>query len=336
MAIDKEQLKDGKIAIERLEEVMAVFRSMLIAQGAARPLFVQRVPLRNSPDVPAVIDLLKPRSESQAISWAAEALTATRLAGGQHPKESLRCPGVLVVSDEIASFAGKINEAKASLKKVVDDIPPRDRRYLYREFSRFCPTQAMRLIEAHSGLKKVTLRWYEGDGVFRIQAKALREQMLKELSDLMKVNMTARNLTKNTPETVQYQVACDFERLELAGIKDDEVLAVVRPVQPHIRAYLSPEKGMENERWRGRGWYTQAPAPILTTSDVEVNTEKLGKYEPGIGKVTEGGTFEREPLIEKPNVLRYVDSKRSYEAPQKQYTARMRGGNYLDVHLTDT
>ncbi len=333
MAINENQLEAGIAAIKRLESTMSTFRSMLLTPGSVSPIFVQRVPLRNSPDVPPVITLLEPRNEAQAISWAVEALTSTRLASNQHPKESLRCPGVLKVSDEVRAFADEVNQAKAGLKKVVDGIPARDRRYLYRTETRFSPTQAMRLIEAHEGLMKVTLRWYEGDGVSRIQVKTVKEQMLSELSESMGMVITERTISKTNDETLEYQVALDLERL--SGIPEDEVLAMVRPVQPHIRAYLTPKKGMKGERWQGRGWYTQAPAPILTTDMVEINTDRLGDYSTGIEKAIEGGSFDREPLIKKLSLLRYVESKRSYEAPKKQSKSRMRGGNYLDVHLPE-
>jgi hypothetical protein len=330
MSISEVNLASGQAAIASLESALSVLKKIMLSSGQCEPLLVMKVPFRGKPEVNSHIELVVPSSDEEALAWAVDSLTSTRWVGGQHPKETMRCPGVLVVSDKVIAAAIEVNKAKAELKRVIDNIPARERIELYRSVNRFSSLQALRLIEMEKEMSSVTFRWNFTFSTDRKACASVKSELLLFLSEFMGTEITEGMLSTQTNNSEMYKVATDFVRL--AKIPDKEILASVRQIQRHIRAYISPKKKLVNSRFVGKGYYIQAKTPILTMDSVNVTASEMTDYSGALGtqKFT-SGSFEEEPLIERLDLFRYIKPKRIYELPEKINSSRMKGGNYLEV-----
>jgi hypothetical protein len=330
MSISDTHLHAGQAAIAALEKSLSILQTVMSANTQCNPLFIRRVPLRGVADVPSTVMLDEPLNKDQALEWGINSLISTRWDRDQNPKETKRCPGVIVASEKVLAAAREVNEAKAELKKVVDNIPKRERGELYRSVNRFSSLQAMRLIEIVSDVEAITFRWNFTDSADRVQCSSLKKELLSSLSDYIGTEVSEKMLTMQTSNDEMYKVASDFNCI--AHIPDDEVLAIVRPIRRHVRAYISPHKNPLGGRLVGRGYYIQAKTPILVSSAVRVNASELSDQSSKEGLLIEKeSVFESEPLIERLGLFRYIDSKRIFELPERNNKSRMKGGNYLEV-----
>jgi hypothetical protein len=331
MSISEKNLTLGQEAIDSLEQSLSTLTRIMLAAGQCTPIFVRRVPFRGTAEVSGEIFLSNPSSDDEAMLWATSGLTNTRWESRQHPKETLRCPGVVLASEKVLAAAKEANEAKASFKRVVDNIPKRERTELYRSVNRFSSLQALRLIEIIDSATNITLRWNYTHSTDRKECLSLKKELLASLSSHMGMTITEGMLTTQTHSGEMFKVAKDFECL--SNIPDKEILAVVRPVQRHVRAYISPNKKLVNGRMGGRGYYVQANTPILIAENVSVTTEELTDHT-GIDGTVQGvsPSFEENPIVERLSLYRYVESKRIFELPAKNNNSRMKGGNYLEVN----
>lgn len=296
---------------------MRILKAVLLSRGSMSPHCLWHLELREVEEVkPEALNLRElvadgTPSEDWA-EWPVRALTSTRRLDRQHAKEAIRCPGVITVAPTVNPQIQKVNEAKAAFKRLIDSIPERDRRYLYREVPKFHAVQALRLIYLFEHVDEVRFRWFLGDSVSRDSCRAF----IDSLEEKKKAAIDAAN-SQQDKERIQFLYNKDIEKLK--SVNPDEVLAKVRPVQPHFRSYLVPQSQRLN-----------CPTPILINNR-NIKVEATFSLPGAADESSLTGLFESEPLVEHMCLYRYKQPKLIHEVTFQGNTSRMRGGNYLEV-----
>lgn len=215
------KLTDLRLALQELRELLGSTDHMRISHAFL-------IPVRGRDgDQPKQFPVLAfPRAEmtqddeAQARQSVIEALTFIDFKDDQHPKATLRTPGLCEVSDQALDAIRATNKMRQEISDLVaQDRNPDERTRFWRTQRGVCPLQVIRQTLILEEPEHIRFYWVE-DGSFK---KYTPEGLIEELRRRFKVDPA---------DDSPFWVAA------LRGLGKDELVAVKRAGFPQVRARI--------------------------------------------------------------------------------------------------
>lgn len=228
-------------------------------------------------------------------------LTAIEYADEQHPKTTLRRPGVVVVddADEMAMMVGRVNEAKRVLQDAMKAMGYPMWQYWHKrlpQWRRLNRKQAYRHWYMPAvPVQQINFSWATRlRGCRQIRVAELREDLHMEQAD-----------------TGHPDIEIELERL--GALHPDEVITERRPIAPVPVANIKSVYGTRQS--------TKVSIPIITAHPV-ARVRLLPQRSEVTRQQRNDQHTEPEPLIERLNVYRYTRAHR-YRLPEPYETRHL-------------
>lgn len=298
------KLTDLRLALQALRELLGSTDHMRITHAFLIPLRGRDGDQPNEfPVLAFPRDGMTQEDEAQARQSVIEALTFIDFKDDQHPKATLRTPGLCEVSDQVLDAIQSTNKMRQEISDLVaQDRNPDERTRFWRTQRGVCPLQVIRQTLILEEPEHIRFYWVE-DGSFK---KYTVEGLIEELRRRFNVDPS-----DDSP----------FWLAALRGLDKDELVAVKRAGFPQVRARI---KGQFTKIDRVSGESTplnsvisgasvpfvmpmggKAPAVIPLSSNTQsIKAEKISK---------KGGEqrqkLQDEPFLPTLNVYRYQSGK---------------------------
>lgn len=249
----------------------------------------------------------------EAIEAAFEALTSIWVKLGQHPRETLRAPGVIALPQPAIDEIVRTNATRAELNKLISAIEKtNDRRTVWGTFKGkgkgIVPKQALRSTTVLSDPLKINFYW---DDTGSSGARRMAGDLIVEWKELLDPNNERRqNLQHFAEGSMENALRYGIELL--GKLDPEEQVAIRRLVQPHIRARVGNGEAKVKP--------IIAPVPFVYEASLPAPRIKpLLRYEPKVSskKTTGLALLEDEPYFEAMNLYRYKEKHRVYGALKK-------------------
>lgn len=245
---------------------------------------------------------------SEAVEAAFEALTNIWVKIGQHPRETLRAPGVIALPKIAIEKILQTNATRTELARLIGAIKKtNDRRNVWGTFKGkgkgIVPKQALRLTSVLAEPLNINFYW---DDTGSSGSRHMAGDLLIEWKELLAQSHDQR-------ETLQYSTEAAAEKTllfaidKLSKLDPEEQVAIRRPVQPHIRARVRNGDAKIKP--------VVAPVPLVYEACLPAPQIKpLLRYEPKVSnkKSTGLALLEDDPYIEAVNLYRYKAQYRTY------------------------
>jgi hypothetical protein len=244
----------------------------------------------------------------EAVEAAFEALTSIWVKLGQHPRETLRVPGVIALPRQAIDKIVQTNATRAELGRLISAIEKtNDRRTVWGTFKGkgrgIVPKQALRLTTVLTDPLKINFYW---DDTGSSSTRRMAGDLMVEWKELL-------NPQDDRRQALQHFTEGSMENALLYGIDllgkldPEEQVAIRRLVQPHIRARVGNGDAKVKP--------IIAPVPfVYEASQPAPRIKPLPRYEPKTSskKSTGLALLEDEPYFEAMNLYRYKDKHRVY------------------------
>jgi hypothetical protein len=249
----------------------------------------------------------------EAVEAAFEALTSIWVKIGQHPRETLRVPGVIALPRPAIEKIVQTNATRAELGKLISAIEKvNDRRTVWGAFKGkgrgIVPKQALRLTTVLTDPVKINFYW---DDTGSSGARRRVGDLIVEWKELLDPHNDRRQaLQRFSDGSMENALLYGIE--VLGKLDPEEQVAIRRLVQPHIRARV----GNGDARVKP----IIAPVPfVYETGQPAPRIKPLMRYEPKTSskKTTGLALLEDEPYFEAMNLYRYKEKHRVYGALKK-------------------
>lgn len=240
----------------------------------------------------------------EILKTAFDSFVSIQYEPDQDAKSTIRLPGLIAVSNATMEAAHEVNRAKARFKESVLAIPSRSRRSLARVLPGLVYLQAYRsLVILNETPREVAFIWsVNKSGIKRRTAQEIIDQLEKE-----------REITPSTDVDMLNAIEYDLERV--GKIAPTEVLAIRRPLQPHILCNVKP--------WNESRFLYQKDGylPILVPAEDEHAPLRIGTLDDHDPSSASAGhqrkersdvKFEREPISERLYLYRYQEAYRKH------------------------
>ncbi len=298
------KLTDLRLALQALRELLVSADHMRIVHAFMIPVRgrdgdqPKHFPVRAFPSAEMTSD-----DEAQARESVIEALTFIDFKDDQHPKATLRTPGLCEVSDEALEAIRATNLMRQEISDLVArDRNPDERTRFWRTQRGVCPLQVIRQTLILEQPEHIRFYWVE-DGSFK---KYTPEGLIEEFRRRFKVDPS---------DDSPFWVAA------LRGLEKDELVAVKRAGTPQVRARI---KASFVKVDKGGGEIT--PLSNLITGASVPFVYRMGSAAPVVvpltsitestkaEKVPKKGGEQRQKLQDEPflptlNVYRYKSGK---------------------------
>lgn len=246
----------------------------------------------------------------EAVDAAFEALTSIWVKIGQHPRETLRAPGVIALPKLAIEKIVQTNAIRTEIIGLVGSIKRiTDRRLVWKKFKGdgkgIVSKQVLRLTTVLTDPLNINFYW---DDTGSSGARRVAGDLLKEWEEMLDQNHDQRPTMDSAPEgsverTLLYAIS------QLSKINPMEQVAIRRPVQPHIRARVRD----------GDAKVKPVICPVPFVYDIHAcrvppKIKSLPSYAPNASsrKATGLALLEDEPCIESMNLYQYKEGHRVY------------------------
>lgn len=251
---------------------------------------------------------------TDAVEAAFEALTSIWVKIGQHPRETLRAPGVIALPTRAIEKILQTNATRAELGKLISAIEKtNDRRTVWNTFKGkgkgIVPKQALRLTTVLTDPLKINFYW---DDTGSSGARKIAGELLLEWKEMLDPNNDRRQAMQHFTEgSMENALLFGIDRL--GKLDPEEQVAIRRLVQPHIRARVG----------NGEAKVKPIIAPVPFVYDASLTAPRIKpllRYEPKVStkKATGLALLEDEPYVEALNLYRYKEKHRVYGALKKK------------------
>lgn len=244
----------------------------------------------------------------EAVHAAFEALTSIWVKVGQHPRETLRVPGVIALPRAAIDKILQTNVTRSELGKLIGAIEKtNDRRNVWGRFkgsgNGIVPKQALRLTHVLTDPQVINFYW---DDTGSSGARKMAGDLIEEWKELL-------DQYRDKQATVHHSSEAAAENALLYGIDmlakldPSEQVAIRRLVQPHIRARVRNADAKVKP--------IIAPVPfVYELGQPAPKVKPLQSYEPKIlvKKNTRLALLEDDPYVEAMNLFRYKEEHRVY------------------------
>jgi hypothetical protein len=250
----------------------------------------------------------------EAVEAAFEALTSIWVKLGQHPRETLRVPGVIALPRPAIEKILQTNATRAELGKLISAIEKvNDRRTVWGTFKGkgrgIVPKQALRLTTVLTDPVKINFYW---DDTGSSGARRRVGDLIVEWKELLDPNNDRRQALQRFSDGSMENAL--LYGIEILGKLDpEEQVAIRRLVQPHIRARVGNGDAKVKP--------IIAPVPfVYETGQPAPRIKPLLRYEPKTSskKTTGLALLEDEPYFEAMNLYRYKEKHRVYGSLKKK------------------
>lgn len=288
--------------LEQLKGQLANLQETLRHDPALRIDYLAVIPYRsgNDDDVPPVISPETLTANPNAVDRLVEFLSTIYQAEDQHPKSTLRAPGMIGVSPATMKVIQSVNTAKAEFKEAVKAIPTRQRRVMARSFPGLHRLQAYRAIVTLK-TQPVDARFFwaaNKSGVSKIRVEKLRDDLRKE-----------RDKTPSTD--VQLLQAIDYDLEKLEPLHKDEVVSKKRAIQVHPQCNIGGGSASPEDAYLPIFYVVDAARPAPRISNLGVHDSLDSGTRRG---VRSDKKIEDVPLLERIHVYRYLPEWREYSS----------------------
>jgi hypothetical protein len=252
----------------------------------------------------------------EAVEAAFEALTNLWVKVGQHPRETLRVPGVIALPKLAIDAIVQTNATRTELAALIGAIKKtNDRRNVWGRFKGkghgIVPKQALRQTTVLTEPHNINFYW---DDTGSSGSRRMAGDLLVEWKELLDQNNDRRQAMQHYSEgSVENTLLFAIDKLSRLDPK--EQVAIRRVVQPHIRARVRNGDSKVKP--------IVAPVPfVYEACQAAPRIKPLTDYEPKVAdkKTTGLALLEDEPYIEAMNLYRYMEKHRVY-GPLKKDTA---------------
>lgn len=308
--------------IDTLIASLKALESKLRSDDQLQPIIQYRLPIRGTESVPDQLEIEVLLDVEEAKSEAVACLCEPYMRPGQSSRETVRAPGLIKVSEETVKVIKSVNREKLILSAMIDEIPPRQRRNIYRLRKNVSMIQLKRIIEiVPSECSSLNFYWYSYPSISKIRAGDVRDELLATLIEYTgDESINLRNIPdpKDIPGDFERGIILDI--YAISSVPEDEVVAYIRPTQPHVRAWMKVENGDSP--------YIQSvcSAPIVyygvgpkltgaMLDDCDTKSIMADKWPK---------SFEQEPLIESKNIYRYLSGRRKFQSNAVTHKANIR------------
>ncbi len=296
-------LQGGRELICRLDAELRALACLLRDEGAMRVDALYEIPVRNSVSV----DRAEPIWVSSPMGLAAtdlavEVLTSIWLRSAQSPRETLRAPGVLAVSDQALAGINRSNQLRMQLFELIRPLEQTARTEIWRAHPAIASLQALRVTPILMAPMALRFYWDTGASIERKQVCDL----VRTYDEALLKNYDARPSLYSLPEDSGDRKLV-FAISQLEQLPADEQVAIYRPVTPHIRARVRDGDGLP--------YICSAPVPFVYPLAVRSpGIKPLQNYEPAHrpGKRSIRAQLMEEPYVEAMNIYRYMETHRKF------------------------
>jgi hypothetical protein len=203
---------------------------------------VYQIPFRNAPEVAEgqIIQSL-PLQGTDAKKLVVHCLTATRIEEGkQHPRETLRAPGVVGLPTAWINELAELNLIRTEIEEQVALIPiPRERTSLWRRWRLLSSLQTMRLTRIVDGPKGVRFYWDTAPSMVVKKATEWIAEFEKHLKYYHDGRVPSGSELSEGDKSFKWVCGIEAMMEVLEENKGDVKVADFRMGQPHIRARVT-------------------------------------------------------------------------------------------------
>ncbi|MEE8057305.1 MAG: DNA replication terminus site-binding protein [Pseudomonadales bacterium] len=285
---------------------------------------------RTDETVPEQILVMRELPENELKQFVTNAVCTMRrnTTMGQHPKSTIRAPGVVGCSPKTLLAIHKMNILKAYFKLIRDggDEPKNPnaglsknvKTRLYKKFTDLSTLQATRAIPVVEDVRAVRFYWDTGFSIKKTVCRVLLDNAQRNIADLHK---NAQKVSGQKFLFIEHSFEKDIK--DLGGIPRDEELAIRRPKQPHVLARIS--------HYPNGSEHLPKPVPITAALPCfyDVTKQKAPLIEPLSDYNIDDALLkdqrwiariETAPVIEHLHVYRYYPQFRKMENKNKETT----------------
>lgn len=241
----------------------------------------------------------------EAIDRAAYGLTALRIEqGAQHPRETLRVPGVIALPSAWIRDLMDVNDIRSEIKALIEEIDDQhERTKVWQSFSYLSGLQVLRKTCIADGPKKITFFWDSAPSVLNKKAHEWIEHYCTYLTKLHGHVPRIEDLGEGDGSRKYVLLIAELRR----SCKPDEHIAAFRHGQPHVRARVTFHDSRK---------YMLRPAPTPIVYELGDSVPKiipLSNWEPEVvapKRETRKQTISTEPVVDGLWFYRYLDGYR--------------------------
>jgi hypothetical protein len=221
----------------------------------------------------------------------ARILTSLDYEAGQDRKSTLRMPGFVVVCDEVVKKAKELNVVKNSFKIAVLGLPPGQSKAALRRALDCCFLHCYRnilVIDTH--IEALSFSWVSvNHSVKKTTVNDLRNKINAYYESPPAAQAVSGDVNGNTGEKMASL---------LAGLPDNEIVAIKRPVKPHVKVNYK----LCNSTWKS----ADGSMPVILSENSAEDIKTINQLSLSTKKRTSrDSVYAKEPLIEKLNCYRY-------------------------------
>lgn len=239
-------------------------------------------------------------ADQEAIERIISGLTAIRIeAGRQHPRETLRVPGVVALPSDWMQELSDMNLIKAEIEQLIGSIDEQYKRMqVWRSMPYLSSLQCMRQSWIIDAPRSIRFYW---DCVPSVKPSTAKKEILKCEDFLTKQFGYVPTLAElpSDDRNLKYLFAIN----DLETIPADENVAIYRPGKPSIRSritFVDPEH---------KAVIRSTPAPIIYSIEHPAPTiTALQSWEPEQSTKSRSSRvkIEQEPFVESLFIHRYL------------------------------
>lgn len=226
--------------ISRIDGALKSLASEMRAHaGSIRVDAIWEIPLREAP----LVDkdkFIVPVAHTgiDATNLAIECLTSIWLKIGQNMRETLRAPGVVGLPGALIEQIREVNKLRLELYFLMKPLSAQERVKIWRAKSNISALQTTRLTHVIEDPKAIRFYWEKTPSMLRKNAHALAAEYSKELKKIHGYDPVMESLPENS-----HDLKLARGRDLLLALPSDELVAIYRPGQPHVRAKIRLAEG---------------------------------------------------------------------------------------------
>jgi hypothetical protein len=226
--------------ITRIDGALKALASEMRAHaGSIRVDAIWEIPLREAPLVDKDSQIIPiAHSGIEAKNLAIECLTSIWLRIGQNMRETLRAPGVVGLPGVLIEQVREVNKLRLELYFLLKTLSAQDRVKIWRSKSNLSALQTTRLTHVIENPKAIRFYWEKTPSMRRKNAHALAAEYSKELIDIHGHDPVVESLPEDS-----HDLKLARGRDLLLVLPSDELVAIYRPGQPHVRAKIRLAEG---------------------------------------------------------------------------------------------
>jgi len=242
MAIYLTPASGAKELISRIDEgLKSLATDMRANAGSIRVDAIWEIPLRVTPLVDKK-KLIVPvaHTASEAFDLAIECLTTIWLRTGQSTRETFRAPGVVGLPSPLIEQVREVNKLRLELYFLLKPLTAQERVNIWRarEHNNISALQTTRLTHIIEAPRTIRFYWETTPSMKRVNAHELAAQYSKELKEIHGHDPVKEGLPDNS-----HDLKLARGRDLLLELPSNEVVAIYRPGQPHVRARIRLAEG---------------------------------------------------------------------------------------------